>query len=56
MSPLLDRHTTLKDALSMLLAGDVQAGIVIDSRGAYRGIITADQIAERMRAARRATP
>ena len=49
MSPLLDRHTTLKDALSMLLASDVQAGIVIDSRGAYRGIVTADVIAERMR-------
>jgi CBS domain-containing protein len=52
MSPLLDRRTTLKDALSMLLASDVQAGIVIDGRGAYRGIVTADDIAERMRAAR----
>jgi hypothetical protein len=49
MSPLLDRHTTLKDAFSMLLAGDVQAGIVIDGRGAYQGIVTADVIAERMR-------
>ena len=30
MSPLLDRRTTLKDALSMLLDADVQAGIVVD--------------------------
>ena len=52
MSPLLDRHTTLKDALSMLLASDVQAGIVIDGQGAYRGLVTAESITERMRAAR----
>jgi osmoprotectant transport system ATP-binding protein len=49
MSPFLDRHTTLKDALSMLLASDVQAGILVDGRGAYEGLITADMIAERMR-------
>jgi osmoprotectant transport system ATP-binding protein len=49
MSPLLDRHTTLKDALSMLLASDVQAGIVVDGHGAYAGLVTADAIAERMR-------
>ena len=30
MSPLLGHRTTLKDALSMLLGADVQAGIVID--------------------------
>jgi osmoprotectant transport system ATP-binding protein len=56
MSPLLDRHTTLKDALSMLLASDVQAGIVIDGRGAYQGIVTADVIAEQMRPARPRSP
>jgi osmoprotectant transport system ATP-binding protein len=49
-SPLLDRRTTLKDALSMLLASDVQAGIVVDERGAYRGLVTADMITERIRA------
>jgi len=49
MSPLLDRHTTLKDALSMLLASDVQAGILVDDDGAYQGLVTADMIAERMR-------
>ncbi|NJD26741.1 MAG: ATP-binding cassette domain-containing protein, partial [Chloroflexi bacterium] len=49
MSPLLDRRTTLKDALSMLLASSVQAGIVVDRRGTYQGLITADMIVERMR-------
>ena len=44
-SPLLDRRTTLKDALSMLLDADVQIGVVTDRRGAYRGIITVEQIA-----------
>jgi len=51
MSPLLDRRTTLKDALSMLLASSVQAGIVVDRRGAYQGLITVDMIVERMRPA-----
>lgn len=49
MSPLLDRRTTLKDALSMLLDADVQAGIVVDRRGAVLGLLTVDVIAERMR-------
>jgi osmoprotectant transport system ATP-binding protein len=49
MSPLLDRRTTLKDALSMLLEADVQAGIVVDRRGAVVGLLTVDMIAERMR-------
>ena len=44
-SPLLDRRTTLKDALSMLLDADVQIGVVTDRRGAYRGIITVEQSA-----------
>ena len=51
-SPLFDRRTTLKDALSMLLASDVQAGIVLDGEGAYLGLVTADAITERMRAPR----
>ncbi len=50
MSPLLDRRTTLKDALSMLLDADVQAGIVIDRAGAVLGLVTVDMIADRMRA------
>ena len=49
MSPLLDRRTTLKDALSMLLDADVQAGIVVDRTGAVRGHVTVDMIAERLR-------
>jgi len=50
MSPLLNRRATLKDALSLLLDADVQAGIVVDRNGAVLGIVTADTIAERMRA------
>ncbi|MEK6719393.1 MAG: betaine/proline/choline family ABC transporter ATP-binding protein [Chloroflexota bacterium] len=49
MSPLLDPRTTLKDALSMLLDADVQAGIVVDAAGAVLGLVTAEMIAERMR-------
>ncbi len=49
-SPLLDRRMTLKDALSLLLDADVQAGIVVDRRGATVGLLTVDDIAERMRA------
>jgi osmoprotectant transport system ATP-binding protein len=49
MSPLLDRRTTLKDALSLLLDADVQAGIVVDRRGAVLGLVTVDMIAARMR-------
>jgi osmoprotectant transport system ATP-binding protein len=48
-SPLLDRRATLKDALSLLLDADVQAGIVVDRRRAVVGLLTADMIAERMR-------
>ena len=49
-APVFDRHTTLKDAFSMLLASDVQAGVVVDDAGAVRGLVTADMISERMRA------
>jgi osmoprotectant transport system ATP-binding protein len=45
--PLFDRHTTLKDALSMLLAAGVQAGIVVDESGAAMGIVTVETIIER---------
>jgi osmoprotectant transport system ATP-binding protein len=48
-SPLLDRRTTLKDALSMLLDADVQAGLVVDRTGALLGLVTADTIAEYMK-------
>jgi osmoprotectant transport system ATP-binding protein len=49
-APVFDRLTTLKDAFSMLLASDVQAGIVVDDAGAVTGLVTADMIGERMRA------
>ena len=49
MSPLLSHRTTLKDALSLLLDADVQAGIVVDNRGAVTGLLTVDRIAEWMR-------
>ncbi|HEY6569975.1 MAG TPA: ABC transporter ATP-binding protein [Candidatus Limnocylindrales bacterium] len=48
-SPLLDRRTTLKDTLSMLLDRDVQAGVVVDRHGVYRGLVNVDQIAAYMR-------
>jgi osmoprotectant transport system ATP-binding protein len=48
-SPLLDRRTTLKDALSMLLDADVQAGLVVDRTGALRGMVTMDDITALMR-------
>ena len=48
-SPLLDRRTTLKDALSMLLDADVQAGLVVDRTGALRGMVTVGDITALMR-------
>jgi osmoprotectant transport system ATP-binding protein len=48
-SPLLDRRATLKDALSLLLDADVQAGLVVDRHGTVLGLVTAGMIAERMR-------
>ncbi|HET9519414.1 MAG TPA: betaine/proline/choline family ABC transporter ATP-binding protein [Candidatus Limnocylindrales bacterium] len=49
MSPLMNRRTTLKDALSMLLDDNVQAGIVVDRHGAVLGLVTADMVADWMR-------
>ena len=46
MSPLFDRRTTLKDALSMLLDATVQAGILVDREGRVRGIVTVGMIAD----------
>ena len=49
MSPLLNPRATLKDALSLLLDADVQAGIVVDREGATLGLVTAGMIADVMR-------
>jgi osmoprotectant transport system ATP-binding protein len=48
-SPLLDRRTTLKDALSILLEDDVQAGVVVDRHGVFRGLVTVTQVAAFLR-------
>ena len=49
VSPLLNKRTTLKDALSMMLDADVQTGIVVDRTGAVQGLVTVDAIAGKMR-------
>ena len=49
MSPAMDRRTTLKDALSMLLDADVRAGIVVDRNGVLRGLVTVGAIMAWMR-------
>jgi osmoprotectant transport system ATP-binding protein len=49
-SPLFERHTTLKDALSMLLEAGVQAGIVVNEKGAVEGLVTVEMILELTRA------
>jgi osmoprotectant transport system ATP-binding protein len=46
MSPALDRRTTLKDALSLLLEADVQVGLLVDREGVYQGVLTVDSIAD----------
>jgi osmoprotectant transport system ATP-binding protein len=50
VSPLFDRRTTLKDALSMLLEADVQAGALVDREGRLRGIVTVGMVADWFRA------
>jgi osmoprotectant transport system ATP-binding protein len=49
VSPSVNKRTTLKDALSMMLDADVQAAIVVDRTGATQGILTAEQVMRRMR-------
>ncbi len=48
-SPLLVRRTTLKDALSQLLAADVMAGIVVDGNERVVGLVMVEQIAAALR-------
>ena len=40
----------------MLLDGDVQAGVVVDRRGTYRGMVNVEQIAAYMRDTAREAP
>jgi osmoprotectant transport system ATP-binding protein len=49
VSPLVNRRTTLKDALSMMLDADVQAAVVVDRDGRALGIMTIDRVARLMR-------
>jgi osmoprotectant transport system ATP-binding protein len=49
MSPILDRRTTLKDALSMLLEEGVQTGVVVDRAGRLRGLLTVNAVIAWMR-------
>ena len=45
-SPLLDRRTTLKDALAMLIDAQVQAGVVVGAKGEVLGLVTAEDVFE----------
>jgi osmoprotectant transport system ATP-binding protein len=49
VSPTVNRRTTLKDALSMMLDADVQTGIVVDRAGATQGLLTIEAVARKMR-------
>jgi len=49
VSPSVNKRTTLKDALSMMLDADVQASIVVDRTGAVQGIMTVERVIEMMR-------
>jgi osmoprotectant transport system ATP-binding protein len=51
MSPFLEAETTLHDALSMLLASEVQAGLVVDREDRLLGMITLGQITSTLRSA-----
>jgi osmoprotectant transport system ATP-binding protein len=49
VSPSVNKRTTLKDALSMMLDADVQAAIVVDRTGAVQGIMTVERVIQMMR-------
>jgi osmoprotectant transport system ATP-binding protein len=55
-SPLVNRETTLKDALSMMLDAGVQAAIVVDRQSRVEGLVTVDAIMERADARPRREP
>jgi osmoprotectant transport system ATP-binding protein len=48
VSPTVNRRTTLKDALSMMLDADVQTGIVVDRNGVVQGLLTVAAVARKM--------
>jgi osmoprotectant transport system ATP-binding protein len=55
VSPLLNKRTTLKDALSMMLDAEVQTGIVVDRHQAVQGLVTIEAVARKMREGEHAT-
>jgi CBS domain containing-hemolysin-like protein len=55
VSPLFNKRTTLKDALSMMLDAAVQTGIVVDRTGAVQGLLTIEAVAHKMREGEHAT-
>ena len=55
-SPIINFETTLRDALSMLLASSVQTAVVVDERGRYGGVLTLDALGEAFRAPAKPEP
>jgi osmoprotectant transport system ATP-binding protein len=53
-APTVQPETTLRDALSALLASSVQLGVVVDDRDRVLGLVSVDGIGERLRAPVRA--
>ncbi|MBV9169244.1 MAG: hypothetical protein JOZ81_04070, partial [Chloroflexi bacterium] len=49
-SPFVSNDTTLRDALSLLLASAVQTAVVVDERGQFGGVVTLDTIGQAFRA------
>jgi CBS domain containing-hemolysin-like protein len=48
-SPLVTLESTLRDALSMLLASAVQTAVVVDEHGRYVAVLTLDTLGEAFR-------
>jgi osmoprotectant transport system ATP-binding protein len=55
-SPLIHFETTLRDALSMLLASAVQTAVVVNERGRYAGVLTLEELGEAFRSETKAEP
>jgi osmoprotectant transport system ATP-binding protein len=55
-SASLEPESTLRDALSAMLASSVQLGVVVDERAAVLGLISVDAISEVLQGSRESTP
>ena len=49
-APTVQPETTLRDALSALLGSSVQLGVVVDERDRVLGLVSVDEIGDRLRA------